>query len=191
MTNEISNQELAMAALKIMEGYADAGIRRATPEGDAQIEKFEQALDEPAGAPWCASAVTYAWLKALAEMKGSGVSLPELRALEPELLERVFLPSASCGAVMRDAEQRGSWLSNEASDDVDVQSGWLVTFDWSGAGRPRHIGIVIDASETLRTVEGNTANGRRGSQRRSGCVARRTRGYDDVLGFVKTWLPDI
>jgi hypothetical protein len=63
-----------------------------------------------------------------------------------------------------------------------------VFFDWEGNGSPDHVGLVVShdkTKKTLKTIEGNTSSGVRGSQSNGDGVYVRTRGYDVVYAVAR------
>ena len=82
--------------------------------------------------------------------------------------------TASCGALMSDARQRGQFVTGK------YRAGDLVFFRFSGRGGPQHVGILEQVCpEGLVTIEGNTAAG---NDANGGQVQRRLRPMRCVLG---------
>ena len=65
--------------------------------------------------------------------------------------------------------------------------GDLVFFDWTGAGKPHHVGIVRAAfpNGSLQTVEGNTSSRIAGSQSDGDGVFVRIRTRLHIFGFIR------
>lgn len=75
------------------------------------------------------------------------------------------------------------------ADKRKAQPGDIVLFDWEGAGRADHVGIVEKnlsaTSPYLQTIEGNTSGeGVLGSQRNGGGVYRRNRHLDSTIRMI-------
>jgi hypothetical protein len=85
---------------------------------------------------------------------------------------------------MQDAQKKGTWVyKHDVTDRSKIQPGWLVLYNWKGGTWPDHIGIVEQAEKNLlHTIEFNTSDK---DNINGGAVNRRTRNYNNVLGFVK------
>jgi hypothetical protein len=181
-------QAVAERSLAIAIGYIGENRTDDLPEIDEwlQVEGDDAPLD-----PFCAAYVSWDRAKALAQLLGVAFT-PEtivsvLKAdILPVLSAHYLAPSASCGAIMRDAQAKGIWLSVAAmGDNVSLLPGWLALFCWNGSGTPEHIGFVEqDLGDTIGTVEGNTSDA---SNANGGTVARKIRSLQFVVGFVKTY----
>ena len=186
----VDKAKLAAHAIEVAQGYV--GIDRQTDK--PQICKFLAlfGLDfaDEDGVPYsyCAAGMSYAFCKAYADLAGivytPDNSVGVFKQVRLQIDASVFRTSASCGAIARDAIQHGTWLENSASDHVDIEPGWLVMYNWSGREDPEHVGIVIAADDQLHTVEFNTGDRNNAN---GGAVQLRTRGYDCVVGFVRTY----
>jgi hypothetical protein len=188
--------QAAFAAKMLAVAQEFVGIDRA--QDLPQIGRFLglfglDAIDGGQFVPFCAAGVSWSACKAYAELVGAQYTEATAPAVFQHLLPAVhalsFVPSASCGEIWRDAISRGSWVSNAGSDHLDVQAGWLVLYDWPGNGVPDHVEIIINAGDDLQTVGFNTSGESHGDQVNGGAVALKTRNYDNVLGFVRTWAP--
>lgn len=100
-----------------------------------------------------------------------------------------FKPSASCGVIRADAIQFNRYLTNQytTTNNINILPGWLVMYNWDEEWNPEHVGIVLDAEDVLHTLEFNTSGTYEGSQIDGGGVFLKTRNYDEVVGFVKTF----
>jgi hypothetical protein len=136
--------------------------------------------------PFCASGLSYAACKTYCNMNNIAYdeenALSVFKSVKPKVQTNYFLPSPSCGFIMQDAQKRKTWM--EVPDNKsDIKPGFLVLYSWSGGSWPDHIGIVETASDlSLHTIEFNTSGT---DNRNGGCVNRRIRTYDYVLGFVR------
>jgi Putative peptidoglycan-binding domain-containing protein len=90
--------------------------------------------------------------------------------------------TASCGALMRDAQSRGQWIS----DAKALSLGDLAIFDFENNARvdTNHVGFVVsNDGRALHTIEGNTSAA--GSQSNGGEVMEKTRAYSLCIGGVR------
>lgn len=110
------------------------------------------------GQPWCAT-----FLVAMAHR--IGLVLPS---------ESAFTPTMALGF-----QHVGRWHT------ADPQPGDIVFYDFSAPhGEIDHVGLVVSlAGGVLRTIEGNTSPGTKGSQNNGGGVWARTRSLSDAVGF--------
>ena len=191
MTAPIPSQS-QFAAQLLKTALIYVGIDRQTDP--QQIGKFLGLFGLPfeeggVNVPFCAAGVSWCACHAYADLVGQVYTAQTaplvFHALRPEVDGHYFLTSPSCGEIMRDAQRRESWISNENSDRVDVLPGWLVLYDWDGQGAPDHVEIVQDAGDVLTTVGFNTAGEINGDQVNGGAVVVKHRTYDYVLGFVR------
>jgi hypothetical protein len=53
-----------------------------------------------------------------------------------------------------------------------------------------HIGMVVDSANPYHTIEGNTSPGKEGSQFNGGCVAEKTRGKGEIVGWCLVDYPE-
>lgn len=89
---------------------------------------------------------------------------------------KVALPvkTASCGALMRAAQQQGSWITS------GYQPGDVVVYDFPGGASTDHCGIVEKVESTgVVSLEGNTGSG---DDADGGQVQRRTRPNKYIVG---------
>lgn len=90
--------------------------------------------------------------------------------------------TASCSALMRDAQKRGAWVSDRKA----LRLGDLAIFDFENDGQldTNHIGFLVsNDGRYLHTIEGNTS--RSGSQSNGGEVLEQLRGYSLCIGGVR------
>ena len=85
--------------------------------------------------------------------------------------------TASCGALMRAAQEAGLWVTGT------YRPGDVVIYDFPGGGVTDHCGIVESAAaDTVTAIEGNTAVG---NDSNGGMVMRRNRTLRLVVGAVR------
>jgi hypothetical protein len=143
---------------------------------------------------YCAAGLSFAAIAAFTERVDPGFDptkkIEVYRTLAPEIEHYYFYPTVSCIDMMFGAKAKRRWVPrDQVAADKLPQPGWVVLFDWTGRGTPNHCGIVQSATaKNVFTVEFNTSSTDAGSQRDGGTVADRTRGYDHILGFIKTTL---
>ena len=106
--------------------------------------------------PWCA--VYVAWV-----FDQAGVKLP--------------IRTASCGALMRAAQEAGCWVTK------GYQPGDVVIYDFPGGAATDHCGIVESVDGTyISAIEGNTSST---SDADGGAVERRARKFAQIVGAVR------
>lgn len=186
---EVDQKEIALAALKIVEGYAHAGVSRATdPE---QCAKFLAVFGLPyrmgkSFVPFCDAGQGYAGLKAYADALKKPYT-PEtcvevLKTLVSPFRQDCWYISPSCGITMEMEAQRGRFIKRGESKPLP---GWLVLYNWSQGHTPQHIGMALDAErDILVDGEFNTSSA---SNTNGGAVAIRDRGYSCVIGYIRTY----
>jgi hypothetical protein len=70
-------------------------------------------------------------------------SVEVFKTAKNKVHDEYFLPSASCGFIMQDAQKKGTWVyKHDVTDRSKIQPGWLVLYNWKGGTWPDHIGIV-------------------------------------------------
>jgi hypothetical protein len=155
----------------------------------AFLDMFDLPFKDKSGAfiPYCAAGLTYAAAVAYEEFWNkdeASTSITRLRGALPELDYYHFYGTPSVQDMYYVARGRRRWI--EANPEKPPKPGYVVIYSF---GREAdHCGIVesVDGSK-LTTIEFNTSNGLRGSQRNGGMVARRTRAFDaQVKGFIAT-----
>ncbi len=110
------------------------------------------------GQPWCMMFVQWLFYQA-----GASSLLP--------------VKTASCGALMRAAQEAGLWVTGT------YRPGDVVIYDFPGGGVTDHCGIVESAAaDTVTAIEGNTAVG---NDSNGGMVMRRNRTLRLVVGAVR------
>lgn len=111
------------------------------------------------GQPWCMMFVQWCFRQA------------DAQDLLPAL-------TASCGALMRAAQEKGCWITS------GYQPGDVVIYDFPGNNvRTDHCGIVItQLTDGVRAIEGNTGVG---NDANGGQVMERTRPDRYILGAVR------
>ena len=111
------------------------------------------------GQPWCMMFVQWCFRQA-----GAQDLLPAL--------------TASCGALMRAAQDKGCWVTS------GYQPGDVVIYDFPGNNvKTDHCGIVLTAvTGGVRAIEGNTGTG---NDSNGGAVMERTRPDRYILGAVR------
>ena len=185
-------QTFALKTVSVAAGFV--GTSRANDR--AQVARFLAlfGLDfaDSSGKPYsyCAAGVAYAACKAWAFLHKPQLptDLESLKTYKASIEAHYFLPSASCGVMINDAKQRGTWVHRADIADGSQKPGWFVFYDWQGDGRADHIELVREGSDSthLRTIGFNTTEpGADGSQGNGGAVARRVRPYDKVFGYLK------
>lgn len=156
-----------------------------------QIAKFLALFNLPTKqnnkwVPFCASGISYAACKTYCNLNKilytADNSVSVFKSVIPAIKEKYFLPNASCGFIMQDAQRRGSWIDKKDMHISNIKPGYLVLYSWTGKDWPDHIGIVIKAEGMLHTLEFNTSST---NNINGGCVNWRTRSYNQVRGFVK------
>lgn len=125
--------------------------------GNPQPSGWERRVYGSDGVPWCACFATcMAWDSGVTGSSSAGVA--------------VCMAMAKRGQGM----YRG-WTTDPGS----VQRGDLAVIGCSSC----HIGMVADTKNPYHTVEGNTSPGSEGSQFNGGCVAEKTRGHGEIIGW--------
>jgi hypothetical protein len=154
-----------------------------------QVEKFLALFNLPTKqngkwVPFCAAGVSYtackAWCISQNEQFTVENSLETFRNVKPDVNHHYFLPNASCGMIMQDAQHRGTWIPKDSSELI--MPGYLVLYSWTGSNWPDHIGVVELHAQQLHTVEFNTSTA---NNINGGAVSRRVRNYNCVLGYIK------
>ncbi|WP_294856449.1 CHAP domain-containing protein [uncultured Oscillibacter sp.] len=108
------------------------------------------------GNPWCMMFVQWCCAQA-------GVKLPAR--------------TASCGAMMRAAQDAGCWVTG------DYKPGDVVIYDFPGGAATDHTGIVESVTASgIIAIEGNTGAG---NDANGGQVQRRTRSNSLIVGAVR------
>lgn len=89
--------------------------------------------------------------------------------------------AVSAGVVVcMDMAQRGVGIFRGwTTDPSKVQRGDLAVIGCKTC----HIGLVADSGNPYHTIEGNTSPGSEGSQYNGGCVAEKTRGKSEIIGW--------
>ena len=189
LSTQISAQSVSESfpQLLLKEAIGYLGINR---ENDlTQIAKFLELFDLPtkqgnSWIPFCCAGASYAACKAYCVLNNiqftADNSVEVFKTHLPQVKAHYFLPSASCGFVMQDAQKRGTWLPKNTTETINP--GDLVLYNWAGGTWPDHIGIVENKANELHTVEFNTSTA---NNINGGAVSRRTRNYNCVLGYVK------
>jgi hypothetical protein len=186
----MTGQEFCQEFVTIAKEYV--GIDR--QDNQDQISKFLELFGLPFSAggvntPFCAAGASYAALKAYCNLAGIAYtpdnSIEVFKSVIPQFAPAFFTPSASCGVIKQHAIANGRYVTNTQSDNLDIQPGWLVEYNWSGGDNPQHIEIVVDAEDVLNTVGFNTSGSVGGNQIDGGVVALKQRSYDQVVGFIK------
>lgn len=166
-TQIIPGYVLAPKALQIAEQYIAAGIYATNgPHRSRQIDRMERVFDIVGGEE-CAIGVSDCALKALAVGLGETVTeanyVDVLKSMMPILQAHYFKPSASCGVIMQDAKDRGTWIEHVAGADqhflAQLKPGDPIIFCWN-PGQPnpqRHIGYW--RAPQLQTCEFDTNPG--------------------------------
>lgn len=107
------------------------------------------------GQPWCMMFVQWCFRQA------------DAQDLLPAL-------TASCGALMRAAQEKGCWITG------GYQPGDVVIYDFPCGAATDHCGIVItQLTDGVRAIEGNTSAG---NDANGGAVMERTRPEKYILG---------
>ena len=184
-------QKFASQMLKVAVAYR--GISR-----DKNPNKVEQFLslfpinprDEMGKLlPFCAAGVSFSACQAYCDLSPSRIDYETdpsgtLKGVLPDIAEFYFKPHCSCQEIVEDARKRRIWSPN----GVVPPPGWLVFYDWKQHGVASHVGIIERADKTgIHAIEFNTTDEESGDQGNGGSVARRSRTYDYVLGFVRTY----
>lgn len=111
------------------------------------------------GQPWCVMFVMWVF------------HAVGLQALLP-------VKTASCGTLMRAAQEAGCWVTS------GFQPGDVVVYDFPGGARTDHCGIVESVTVSgVVAIEGNTSQA--GSQSNGGQVCRKTRTNSQIVGAVR------
>lgn len=180
---------LAIHALGIAVGYAQAGTFETDPNRGDQIEFFQHTTGGSAGESWCADFVYACLLKADCKMKGLlvGATDHDNRVI---MLNHANAMSAAtgiprtgyCPTVASVAKTKGRFHTKNYRPGV----GDLILYDFNNVGEPHHIGFVrgVNVDGTLRTVEGNTSASSVGSQANGDGVYMKVRPRTHVYGFV-------
>jgi cell wall-associated NlpC family hydrolase len=116
-------------------------------------------------APWCASFVSYVFNKA-----GAG------HIVRGTQTKNGFV---GCSAGIRGLKKKGFKTVKLA----EALPGDIIFFDWQNDNDPDHVGIVLKSHPKKKIVtcyEGNTSNGKGGSQSNGGGVYKRDRRYSLV-----------
>jgi hypothetical protein len=184
-------QKLANQMLKVALGYR--GITR-----DKDPDKVGQFLslfpieirdEEGKLLPFCAAGVSFCACQAYCDLSPSKIGYDDhpsesFKSVLPDINEFYFKPHCSCQQIVDDARTRNIWSPKKARP----ATGWLVFYDWKGHGVASHVGIVESADQSsLDTIEFNTTDTESGNQSNGGAVAHRSRSYDYVMGFVRTY----
>jgi len=85
--------------------------------------------------PWCA-----AFVSAVGELGGMGA---------------VILPECACEAMIKLYKARGRFSEAEPEN---LRPGDIVMYDWGGDRVADHVGIIEEAGEKLKVIEGNMSN---------------------------------
>lgn len=132
-----------MQRLIVVRALADVGLTE-TPLGSNRspiIDEYAKHFGSPLGSSWCALAAGM-WF----EFAGARV------------------PPVAVGAVE-------SWYAMGKARGTltkDAQPGYAVLYDWTGNGKPDHMGIVATADPLILTIEGNTTFKRQSGSDRNG-----------------------
>ena len=181
-------EQFALKILEIANQYL--GVSRATDL--AQVAKFLSIFglntrDNGEWVPFCAAGIAYSAAKAYCELAGIAftpdTSIAVFQKILPVIKARVFLPSASTGAMKANAIGRGNWVSHTVSPS-EIKKGWFVLYNWKGGTAPQHIGIVESAGDSLHTTEFNTSTANNSN---GGAVSHRERAYACVVGYIKLY----
>jgi peptidoglycan hydrolase-like protein with peptidoglycan-binding domain len=116
-------------------------------------------------APWCASFVSYVFNKA-----GAGDIVRKTQT------KNGFV---GCTAGINGLKKKGYKTVKLA----EAKAGDIIFFDWQDDNDPDHVGIVVKSNPKKKIVtcyEGNTTNGKGGSQSNGGGVFKRDRRYAQV-----------
>jgi len=156
-----------------------------------QVAKFLSLFNLPTKeedkwVPFCASGISYAACKTYCDLNSVAYtednSVSIFKSVKDKIKSKYFLPSPSCGYIMNAAKDKKNWMDTP-DDKTKIKAGDLILYSWSGSSWPDHIGIVEFAeNNVVHTVEFNTSGK---DNRNGGCVSRRIRNYDCVLGFVR------
>jgi hypothetical protein len=167
--------------------------RATTPERISEfLELFGLGLKDKNGdyVAFCAAGISFCALTAYANAVKPNYTINKkleiFRSLAAEIEHYYFYPTVSCRDMGLIAQGKRRWVERKAKPEVIPKPGWIVLFDWQRRGTPDHCGIVQNATaQSIFTVEFNTSDDG-GSQRNGGAVARKTRNYNYVTGFVVT-----
>ena len=118
--------------------------------------------------PWCAIFVSWCYDKA---------------GLVSKVAAQNKKGFASCDAGLK-------WFAKQGKivPVGDAKEGDIVFFQFDNDAQPDHVGIVaknMKRIKTLRTVEGNTSEGNKGSQSNGGGVYTKKRSYATVMAVVR------
>jgi hypothetical protein len=193
-------REVARRMLEIARGFTHPPPPVSRETNPNQVRQFLKLFGfdlryTPKGryVPYCASGVSFAACQAYCDVVPADrydTANPNLmfRRVLPDINRYYFKPSPSCAEMVKDAKRRKAWLPLAQAAPSDIQPGWLVFYDWDGAGVANHVGIVDSAHpDVLHTVEFNTSAMIAGSQINGGAVAEKVRPYRYVLGYIKMY----
>lgn len=180
---------LALHALGIAMGYADAHTKEVGTNAGDQVEWFQHTTGGSKGDSWCADFVYACLLKSYCGTKSllTGTTNHDNRVImlahadamsaEFHIPRSGYCPDVADAAV-KQFRFRSKLFAPSAGD--------LVLFDFHGQGEPHHIAFVVgrQTDGTIRTVEGNTGSGPGGSQGDGDGVYRRVRPMAHVFGYV-------
>src|SRR5438477_319631 len=109
----------------------------------------------------------------LDELQAGDVNLPE---------EELVITSSSVLDLPAELDAEPAMAATAVSA---IRPGWLVFYNWTGGTAPKHAGIVTAADAAhIHTVEFNTSDTNNSN---GGTVARRSRPYHFVLGYIRTY----
>lgn len=176
--------------VEIAVGTAQAHVHEVGNNEGYEIDKYHQVCDGGPEDRYCMQAETFWALKAYADTFHISYTpqsiVAVLKVWKPQFARDCFLPSGSCGEVMRDAQRRGIWVPAGHAHAMGLTAPCLVMFDWNGDGKPDHVELLIAfGSSSCDTVGANTTSGDGGNQSDGQGVYQRTRPYTHVLGYVK------
>jgi cell wall-associated NlpC family hydrolase len=118
--------------------------------------------------PWCAIFVSYIYNKA---------------GLVDKVAAETKKGFASCNAGLNWFVKRGKIISIGQAQEGDI-----VFFQFDDDAQPDHVGIVVKNMKrikSLKTIEGNTSEGNKGSQSNGGGVYAKKRSYATVMAVVR------
>lgn len=178
----ITQREVALLALEIAIGYAEAHIKEegGNNRGD-QVEFFQKMMNGAPGDPWCADFVGTCLTKGYARRRGWVEDREHLPRYVKDAGALLMPLSGYCPALAEAARERYMFHSKAFTP----ASGDLVLFDFKGQNEPHHVGFVRHVTRGgMVTLEGNTSSGGTGSQADGDGVFKRLRTTQFVYGYV-------
>jgi hypothetical protein len=188
----VDRKALALHALQIAKGYVGVSRDRDREQVTRFLEVFGLPFADQYGhpLPFCDAGFGYSTLKAYCDMQGvpytADNAVAVFRSVLPAVQANYLYLSASCEETRQDAIRRGIWLdAGDCDSGIDILPGWAVLYNWQNGEAAHHIGCVAeDEGDLILDTEFNTSSASDGN---GGAVATRSRNWNSILGFIKTY----